>query len=199
MRLPPVHITKSKVDYHVQEELDEIADMIQHRPPNPDFNYPILASENSTSSNATETSTAMKSPAVTTLKESTIEATMTPELEGLYNRDHALIKGKVCAFILYFECFASCHYWSLHGQFQDKMKNKAKHQESSESESTSILRTLLTCPVCLDIFFSPFMCKPCGHAFCETCLRRIALPRPTQTACPLCRQLIYSCEIHKGN
>ncbi|XP_037548515.1 E3 ubiquitin-protein ligase RNF180 [Nematolebias whitei] len=48
----------------------------------------------------------------------------------------------------------------------------------------------LTCPVCLDVYFSPHACQPCGHVFCEPCLRTLAQNRLTVTPCPLCRTLI---------
>lgn len=48
----------------------------------------------------------------------------------------------------------------------------------------------LTCPVCLDVFFSPHSCQPCGHVFCEPCLRTVAKHRAMNTPCPLCRSLI---------
>ncbi|XP_048453728.1 E3 ubiquitin-protein ligase RNF180 [Rhincodon typus] len=46
------------------------------------------------------------------------------------------------------------------------------------------------CAVCLDIFFSPYMCYPCHHIFCEPCLRTLAKDNPTNTPCPLCRTVI---------
>ncbi|XP_043545429.1 E3 ubiquitin-protein ligase RNF180-like isoform X1 [Chiloscyllium plagiosum] len=46
------------------------------------------------------------------------------------------------------------------------------------------------CAVCLDIFFSPHMCYPCHHIFCEPCLRTLAKDNPTNTPCPLCRTVI---------
>ncbi|XP_016372376.1 E3 ubiquitin-protein ligase RNF180-like [Sinocyclocheilus rhinocerous] len=30
------------------------------------------------------------------------------------------------------------------------------------------------CAVCLDVYFSPYMCHPCSHVFCEPCLRTLA-------------------------
>lgn len=48
----------------------------------------------------------------------------------------------------------------------------------------------LTCPVCLEVFFSPHSCQPCGHIFCEPCLRTVAKHRAVNTPCPLCRSLI---------
>ncbi|XP_074546984.1 E3 ubiquitin-protein ligase RNF180 isoform X2 [Halichoeres trimaculatus] len=69
-------------------------------------------------------------------------------------------------------------------------------QEQAEDVNASLLdseeedRESLTCAVCLDIYFSPYTCQPCGHVFCEPCLRTIAKNRPAYTPCPLCRTLI---------
>ncbi|XP_073334669.1 E3 ubiquitin-protein ligase RNF180 [Pagrus major] len=76
-------------------------------------------------------------------------------------------------------------------------------QEQAESVSSSLLdseeedREGLTCAVCLDVYFSPYSCQPCGHTFCEPCLRTIAKNRPTNTTCPLCRTLISHTNFHK--
>ncbi|XP_042237063.1 uncharacterized protein LOC121876174 [Homarus americanus] len=51
----------------------------------------------------------------------------------------------------------------------------------------------LKCPVCLDVLYSPLVARPCGHIFCEPCLRRLARPNPTHTLCPMCRQIIGQC------
>ncbi|KAK2818861.1 hypothetical protein Q5P01_024422 [Channa striata] len=66
-------------------------------------------------------------------------------------------------------------------------------QLDSEEED----REGLTCAVCLDIYFSPYSCQPCGHVFCEPCLRTLARNRPTNTPCPLCRTLISHTSLHK--
>ncbi|XP_029024277.1 E3 ubiquitin-protein ligase RNF180 isoform X4 [Betta splendens] len=55
----------------------------------------------------------------------------------------------------------------------------------------------VTCAVCLDIYFSPHSCHPCGHIFCEPCLRTLARSRTANTPCPLCRTLISHTNIHK--
>ncbi|XP_040915689.1 E3 ubiquitin-protein ligase RNF180 [Toxotes jaculatrix] len=76
-------------------------------------------------------------------------------------------------------------------------------QEQAESVSGSLLdseeedREGLTCAVCLDVYFSPHSCQPCGHVFCEPCLRTLAKNRPTNTPCPLCRTLISHTSFHK--
>ncbi|XP_068430995.1 E3 ubiquitin-protein ligase RNF180 isoform X2 [Clinocottus analis] len=72
----------------------------------------------------------------------------------------------------------------------------------AESVSASVLdseedKEGLTCAVCLEVYFSPHSCHPCGHVFCEPCLRTIAKNRPTNTPCPLCRTLISHTAFHK--
>ncbi|XP_061658155.1 E3 ubiquitin-protein ligase RNF180-like isoform X2 [Syngnathoides biaculeatus] len=54
----------------------------------------------------------------------------------------------------------------------------------------------LTCAVCLDIYFHPYLCQPCSHIFCELCLRKLAKNREESTLCPLCRGLISYTEFH---
>uniref|UniRef100_UPI0037E711F5 E3 ubiquitin-protein ligase RNF180 n=1 Tax=Semicossyphus pulcher TaxID=241346 RepID=UPI0037E711F5 len=76
-------------------------------------------------------------------------------------------------------------------------------QEQADTVSGSLLdseeedREGLTCAVCLDVYFSPHSCQPCGHIFCEQCLRTIAKNRQTNTPCPLCRTLISQTNFHK--
>ncbi|KAM6964868.1 uncharacterized protein rnf180a [Aplochiton taeniatus] len=62
---------------------------------------------------------------------------------------------------------------------------------SSEDEDVSTGdREGFVCAVCLDVYFSPYMCHPCSHIFCEPCLRTLAKNSPTNTPCPLCRTII---------
>lgn len=67
--------------------------------------------------------------------------------------------------------------------------------DSSPEEDTEEINIPdnLVCPVCLDVLYSPLVTNPCGHIFCEPCLRRMAKPNPTRTHCPLCRQIIGQC------
>lgn len=65
--------------------------------------------------------------------------------------------------------------------------------DSEEEED----REGFTCAVCLDVYFSPHSCQPCGHVFCEPCLRTLAKNRPTNTPCPLCRTLISHTRFQK--
>ncbi|XP_020491711.2 E3 ubiquitin-protein ligase RNF180 isoform X1 [Labrus bergylta] len=86
---------------------------------------------------------------------------------------------------------------------RERWLNIQLEQEQVESVSTSLLdseeedREGLTCAVCLDVYFSPYSCQPCGHIFCEPCLRTIAKNRPANTPCPLCRTLISHTNFHK--
>ncbi|XP_014838239.1 PREDICTED: E3 ubiquitin-protein ligase RNF180-like [Poecilia mexicana] len=63
---------------------------------------------------------------------------------------------------------------------------------STEDEETLSMRDKegFICAVCLDVYFSPYMCHPCNHIFCEPCLRTLAKNNPTNTPCPLCRTII---------
>ncbi|XP_041666003.1 E3 ubiquitin-protein ligase RNF180 [Cheilinus undulatus] len=82
----------------------------------------------------------------------------------------------------------------LHSQLeQEQTENVRSSLLDSEEED----REGLTCAVCLDVYFSPYTCQPCGHVFCEPCLRTIAKNRPANTPCPLCRTLISHANFHK--
>ncbi|KAM8827450.1 E3 ubiquitin-protein ligase RNF180 isoform 2-T2 [Spinachia spinachia] len=75
----------------------------------------------------------------------------------------------------------------LHSQLE---QSESENAPQSDSEG-------VTCAVCLEVYFSPYSCQPCGHVFCEPCLRTIAKNRPTNTPCPLCRTLISHTTFHK--
>lgn len=79
------------------------------------------------------------------------------------------------------------------------MSFQAEDVSASLLDSEEEDRESLTCAVCLDIYFSPYSCQPCGHVFCEPCLRTIAKNRPAYTPCPLCRTLISQTIFSKGN
>uniref|UniRef100_A0A8D0AKC2 RING-type domain-containing protein n=1 Tax=Sander lucioperca TaxID=283035 RepID=A0A8D0AKC2_SANLU len=68
--------------------------------------------------------------------------------------------------------------------------------EQMDNEEEEEHREGLTCAVCLEVYFSPYSCQPCGHVFCEPCLRTIAKNRPTNAPCPLCRALISHTNPH---
>ncbi|KAG5834798.1 hypothetical protein ANANG_G00265400 [Anguilla anguilla] len=81
----------------------------------------------------------------------------------------------------------------IQSRLQEHTQGLMGNVTSSEDEDAAAAvadRESLTCAVCLDIFFSPYMCQPCGHVFCEPCLRTLAKNRAASTPCPLCRTLI---------
>ncbi|XP_063753990.1 E3 ubiquitin-protein ligase RNF180 [Eleginops maclovinus] len=79
-------------------------------------------------------------------------------------------------------------------QLQESRQSSTGNPSSSSSEDDEDLsagdREGFICAVCLDVFFSPYMCHPCNHVFCEPCLRTLAKNSPTNTPCPLCRTII---------
>lgn len=86
---------------------------------------------------------------------------------------------------------------------RERWLRSQQEQKEAESVFSSLLdsdeedREGFTCAVCLDIYFSPHRCQPCGHIFCEPCLRTIAKNRPATTPCPLCRSLVSCTSFHK--
>ncbi|XP_023249298.1 E3 ubiquitin-protein ligase RNF180 isoform X2 [Seriola lalandi dorsalis] len=74
------------------------------------------------------------------------------------------------------------------------MESSTGNPSSSSSEDDEDVsagdREGYICAVCLDVYFSPYMCHPCNHIFCEPCLRTLAKNSPTNTPCPLCRTII---------
>ena len=80
-----------------------------------------------------------------------------------------------------------------------------REQQSVEEKRDARLRELLEaepelntlpedviCPVCLDLLHEPFQVEPCGHIFCEPCLRRLGQKNPMNCSCPLCRCVLQS-------
>lgn len=55
----------------------------------------------------------------------------------------------------------------------------------------------LSCPVCLEMYHLPSTCHPCGHVFCDLCLRRLTGRGSEGVPCPLCRTIIASCELDR--
>ena len=83
-----------------------------------------------------------------------------------------------------------------------RTKSSTGNPSSSSSEDEEDVsagdREGFICAVCLDVFFSPYMCHPCNHVFCEPCLRTLAKGSPTNTPCPLCRTIITHVFFQKG-
>ncbi|XP_071544066.1 uncharacterized protein [Panulirus ornatus] len=73
------------------------------------------------------------------------------------------------------------------------LTNEDLSEDDLSKEQEEMIPEHLQCPVCLDILYSPLVARPCGHTFCEPCLRRLAQTDPTHTLCPLCRQTIGQC------
>ncbi|XP_056889825.1 uncharacterized protein rnf180a isoform X1 [Takifugu flavidus] len=82
------------------------------------------------------------------------------------------------------------------GQLQESQQSSTGNASgsssgsSSEEEEGAGEREGYICAVCLDVYFSPYMCHPCNHIFCEPCLRTLARNSPANTPCPLCRTVI---------
>ena len=47
------------------------------------------------------------------------------------------------------------------------------------------------CAICHDLLYKPQRCLPCGHIFCDPCLRRLSSIRNRK--CPMCREKIEKC------
>ena len=79
---------------------------------------------------------------------------------------------------------------------RDKSRQQRdKIQELLEGEpELSEINDDLICPVCLDMLHEPFQVDPCGHVFCEPCLRRLGQKNPMNCTCPLCRTKIFFCK-----
>ncbi|XP_046581748.1 uncharacterized protein LOC124289188 isoform X2 [Haliotis rubra] len=90
------------------------------------------------------------------------------------------------------------------GRLDRETLNRFKQLEEKQSSSDdSIIDENVSeeheCPVCLDVFLHPHVCCPCGHVFCETCLRHLAQESDNSTSfpCPMCRILIKSCHLDR--
>ncbi|KAH3775785.1 hypothetical protein DPMN_177193 [Dreissena polymorpha] len=55
--------------------------------------------------------------------------------------------------------------------------------------------TKFTCSVCLELYYIPTACRPCGHIFCDPCLRRLTAQGAENVPCPLCRSIIARCDV----
>ncbi|XP_060075126.1 uncharacterized protein LOC132554823 isoform X2 [Ylistrum balloti] len=69
--------------------------------------------------------------------------------------------------------------------------SRADHEENEDVDP--VFPEEHTCPICFDLYCHPMRTSPCGHIFCEMCLRRLAKTKPVKTPCPLCRQVIVKC------
>jgi len=82
---------------------------------------------------------------------------------------------------------------------KENEQREAKMKELLEGEpELDQLGDDLLCPVCLDLLHEPFQVDPCGHVFCEPCLRRLGQKNPMNCSCPLCRTKIGFCKHKSG-
>ena len=51
----------------------------------------------------------------------------------------------------------------------------------------------LKCGLCSNILHRPYLVQPCGHLFCEPCLRRAKI-----NECSTCKTKIDDCKLHQG-
>ncbi|KAI8503088.1 hypothetical protein Bbelb_189090 [Branchiostoma belcheri] len=75
---------------------------------------------------------------------------------------------------------------------QRRHEKWVKKQTQEEENLEEAEREGLICPICLDLYYEPYVCQPCGHVFCDPCLRQIAKDNPGCTACPLCRTVVIT-------
>ncbi len=81
---------------------------------------------------------------------------------------------------------------------QSSTGNPSSSSSEDDEDVSAGDREGYICAVCLDVYFSPYMCHPCNHIFCEPCLRTLAKNSPTNTPCPLCRTIITHVFFQKG-
>ena len=74
---------------------------------------------------------------------------------------------------------------------------------AAASSSYELLRGLITCPICAQIFVDPVLNTACGHVFCDECVNAVVeggssprvkltdsgkkAPRKATLACPTCK------------
>uniref|UniRef100_A0A673BBJ0 RING-type domain-containing protein n=1 Tax=Sphaeramia orbicularis TaxID=375764 RepID=A0A673BBJ0_9TELE len=80
---------------------------------------------------------------------------------------------------------------------KQRRRERWLHRQLDWSDADDADREGVTCAVCLDVYFSPYTCRPCDHVFCEPCLRTLAKNRHANTPCPLCRTLITHTSFNK--
>jgi len=76
---------------------------------------------------------------------------------------------------------------------EEKRDARLKELLEAEPELNTLPEDVI-CPVCLDLLHEPFQVEPCGHIFCEPCLRRLGQKNPMNCSCPLCRTKIGFCK-----
>jgi hypothetical protein len=65
------------------------------------------------------------------------------------------------------------------------VKKKSKERDSEEERKLEILKSDISCAICLSITEKPCM-PPCGHLFCDSCLTEW-MSLNSEPNCPKCR------------
>ncbi|XP_066270042.1 E3 ubiquitin-protein ligase RNF180-like [Branchiostoma lanceolatum] len=90
---------------------------------------------------------------------------------------------------------------------QRRQEKWVKKQNQEDERFEEAERDGLTCPICLDLYYEPYVCQPCGHVFC-VCTVKLTMSYlltidPTQEdekfeeaerdglTCPICLDLCY--------
>lgn len=77
---------------------------------------------------------------------------------------------------------------------------KSGKPSDSSDESEFGVQMHVTCAVCWELYLHPMSVKPCGHVFCEPCLRRLSKhSHSSKVHCPLCRELVLFCYPNTGS
>lgn len=53
-----------------------------------------------------------------------------------------------------------------------KREKIIENTELADEETFEKIKTLLTCPICMEIFRDPVYIKDCSHRFCKSCIEK---------------------------
>lgn len=68
-----------------------------------------------------------------------------------------------------------------------KQRKKVETDELIEEDTYNKMKTMLTCPICMEIFKDPVYIKACSHRFCKVCIEK-AIRTCGKKCCPTCRR-----------
>ncbi|CAD5215833.1 unnamed protein product [Bursaphelenchus xylophilus] len=68
-----------------------------------------------------------------------------------------------------------------------------------EENEVMIDASLLSCPVCYNVFSDAPLVLPCGHTFCSDCFKQINRKRGVDGSCPICRKPFIKGKIYPKN
>jgi len=71
-------------------------------------------------------------------------------------------------------------------------EDSSSMNNASDDGSAAVSDPDYRCPICLDLQHQPMSLEPCGHTFCDPCLRRLA-DQGHSNKCPVCRSPIQGC------